>query len=79
MTVAEMTARSVDLVANEEWRELDPRDQHRIDCDRSHMCGNNARWGRNVASAPFSYVCSYHRAVYEVTDTYWNEPAKSLK
>lgn len=60
------------LIANEGWREVDPRDQNRIKCDRGHMCGEHARWA-SQSGPPFSYVCDYHRRVYEATGTFWKD------
>jgi len=60
------------LTENEHWREVDPRDQARIDCDRSHMCGEPAIWATRTGP-PFSYVCDYHRRVFEATATFWKD------
>jgi hypothetical protein len=47
-------------------------DVRRIKCDISHVCGEQARWGTHKGPA-FSYVCEYHRRVYEATGTFWND------
>jgi hypothetical protein len=36
------------------------------------VCGEQARWGTHKGPA-FSYVCEYHRRVYEATGTFWND------
>ena len=36
------------------------------------VCGEQARWGTRKGPA-FSYVCDYHRRVYEATGTFWND------
>jgi hypothetical protein len=60
------------LTENDNWRSVDPRDRARIDCDRSHMCGEQARWAtRSVL--PCSYVCDYHRRVFESTGAFWKD------
>ena len=64
------------LNSNWNWREVDERDQHRIQCDRVTMCGENAKWAsRSVL--PCSYVCDYHRAVFDSTKTFWKDDFNS--
>ena len=58
---------------NAQWRLLDKRDSTRIQCDRNHMCGEQAVWGLNSNHAPFSYVCDYHRFILETTGTFWDD------
>ncbi len=61
-----------DLEENAEWRAIAPLDVRRIKCDIYHVCGEQARWGTHKGPA-FSYVCEYHRRVYEATGTFWND------
>jgi hypothetical protein len=60
------------LTETEFWRAVDTRDVHRIHCDRSHMCGENAVWASRSAM-PCIYVCDYHRRVFEATGTFWKD------
>jgi hypothetical protein len=60
------------LEENAEWRAIASLDVCRIKCDISHVCGEQARWGTHKGPA-FSYVCEYHRRVYEATGTFWND------
>lgn len=60
------------LTETADWREVDLRDQHRIRCDRSHICGEQARWTMK-SGPPFSYVCDHHRRVFEATGTFWKD------
>ena len=60
------------LTETEFWRAVNERDVHRIQCDRSHMCGENARWASRSAM-PCIYVCDYHRRVFEATGTFWKD------
>jgi hypothetical protein len=54
------------------WRRVHPLDVHRIECDRFHMCGEQAEWAtRSVL--PISYVCDYHRRVFDTTGTFWKD------
>lgn len=60
---------------NDVWRKINPRDAERIECDRHHMCAEQAVWASHCGP-PFAYVCDYHRAVFDVTGTFWKgEPA----
>jgi hypothetical protein len=45
------------------WRAIDPRDRHRIACDRVGMCGKDAHWATQQGTL---YVCDYHRFLFEV-------------
>lgn len=45
------------------WRAVDPRDRHRIACDRVGMCGSDAIWATRQGGV---YVCDYHRFILEV-------------
>lgn len=57
------------------WRLVRPEDAQRIECDRGHMCGQHARWAtRN--GPPFSYVCDFHRCVFDSTGTFWKDETK---
>ncbi len=60
------------LEENAEWRAIAFHDVRRIKCDVSQVCGEQARWGTRKGPA-FSYVCDYHRRVYEATGTFWND------
>jgi len=62
------------LEENAEWRTIDPLDVQRIKCDISQVCGEQAHWGTHKGPS-FSYVCDYHRRVYEATGTFWNDAA----
>ncbi len=54
------------------WRQVDSLDVHRIECDRFHMCGEHAEWAtRSVL--PISYVCDFHRRVFDTTGTFWKD------
>ncbi len=48
------------------WRAIDPRDRHRIDCDRIHLCREHAAWGTIHGTL---YVCDYHRFLCDVERT----------
>jgi len=48
---------------NAVWRAIDPRDRHRIDCDRVHLCGEHAAWATTQGTL---YACDYHRFVFDV-------------
>ncbi len=63
------------LTENDDWRRVDPRDVARIDCDRKHMCGERASWASRTV-LPCSYVCCYHRRVYEATGTFWKDSSE---
>ena len=60
------------LSENEKWRAVDPRDRDRIRCDRSEMCGDQADWVTRTGGG-FSYVCDFHRRVFEATGTFWKD------
>jgi hypothetical protein len=60
------------LEENAEWRAIAPLDVQRIKCDIFHVCSEQARWGTHKGPA-FSYVCDYHRRVYEATGTFWDD------
>lgn len=45
------------------WRAIDPRDRHKIECERFHMCGEDAVWATRQDNL---HVCSYHRFVLDV-------------
>lgn len=69
---ANYLATQPERVENELWRKVDPKDVHRIKCDRSEMCGENAMWASRTV-LPCTYVCDYHRAVFDVTGTLWKD------
>jgi hypothetical protein len=48
---------------NSVWRLIDPRDRHRIDCDRVGMCGQTAVWATQQGNV---HVCDYHRFLMDV-------------
>ena len=54
------------------WRRIHPPDVHRINCDRSHMCGEHATWATRTGLS-FSYVCDFHRRVFDATGTFWKD------
>ncbi len=45
------------------WRAIDPRDRHRIACDRVGICQEDAVWATRQGAI---YVCDYHRFLLEV-------------
>ncbi len=51
------------MTENAVWRQVDPRDRHRIDCDHVRICGQQATWATQQSNL---YVCDYHRFLYEV-------------
>jgi hypothetical protein len=54
------------------WRRVNPLDVRRINCDRSHMCGEHATWATRTGLS-FSYVCDFHRNVFDSTGTFWQD------
>jgi hypothetical protein len=60
------------LTENEQWRPIDPMDAYRIDCDRKHLCGEQAIWA-SKSVLQTSYVCDYHRRVYDATGTLFQD------
>lgn len=66
------------LIVTDKWRAVDPRDVHRIECDRFHICGEHATWAMATGSPlSFSYVCDYHRRVFDATGTFWEDGGAS--
>ena len=51
------------MTENRVWRAVDPRDRHRIQCDRVGMCGQDAIWATQAGNI---YVCDYHRYLLDI-------------
>jgi hypothetical protein len=51
------------LVEDATWRPIAPEDQHRIECEHFHACGEDATWTTRQGSL---CVCDYHRFTAEI-------------
>ena len=67
-----LTRVALSQLPSKEWRAVDPKDVHRIQCDCHHLCGEQAVWA-SESVLPCSYVCAYHRAVYDANGRFWEK------